>query len=153
MKKLSMMKSKWAIAALILAIWALSASFFASYYWLQYSDLNQQVSGIRILVNIGVDYGNGTRTFHNDTKAFTGESVLTVTERVATVKTTSSSFGIYVTSIDGKAASGDYGWTYWPWNSTGNSWSFAPVGAAVYQIIVNESTFLWYYQNSFNPPP
>ncbi len=147
------MRSKWAIVALVLAIWALGASLFAGYYWLQYNSLSGQVSGLRITVNIGVDYGNGTRTYFNNTKAWTGETVLAVTDRVATVKTASSSFGIYVTSINGKAASGNYGWTYWPWNSTGNSWDFAPVGANVYQIVTDGSTFLWYYQNSFNPPP
>ena len=147
------MKNKWAIAALVLVIWALGASFVAGYYWLQYDNLSQQTSGLRVTVNIGVDYGNGTRTYYNDTSAWTGEAVLVVTERVATVETASSSIGNYVTGINGLMASGDYGWTYWPWNSTGNSWEFAPVGADAYQIVVNGSTFLWYYQNAFNPPP
>jgi TRAP-type uncharacterized transport system fused permease subunit len=147
------MRSKWALVALVLAVWALAASFFAGYYWLQYNDLSQQVSGLRITVNIGVDYGNGTRMYYNDTKAFTGETVLTVTKRVTSVETATSSFGIYVTSINGLAAQDKFGWTYWPWNSTGKSWDFAPVGADVYQIVANGDTFLWYYQNSFNPPP
>ncbi len=153
MKKLSAIKNKWAIAALVLVIWALGASFVAGYYWLQYNDLSQQTSGLRIIVNIGVDYGNGTRTYYNDTNAWTGETVLAVTERVATVETASSTYGTYVTAINGLKAEGDFGWTYWSWNSTGNSWDFAPVGADVYQIVANGSTFLWYYQNAFNPPP
>lgn len=147
------MRSKWAIAALVLAVWALAASFMASYYWLQYNNLSQQVSGLQINVNIGVDYGNGTRTFSNGTKAWTGETLLTVTKRIATVETATSSLGILVTSINGKASAGDYGWTYWIWNSTANSWDFALVGAGVYQIVTNDNTFMWYYQNSFNPPP
>ena len=147
------MKSKWTLATLLLAVWALTTSLIAGYYWLQYNDLSKQVSGLHITVNIGVDYGNGTRAYYNGTQAFTGETVLTVTERVAAVKTASSSLGTYVTSINGLEVQSDYGWTYWPWNSTGNSWDFAPVGADVYQVIANGSTFLWYYQNTFNPPP
>jgi hypothetical protein len=150
---LSMKRSKWAIVSLVLTLWALGASLYAGYYWLQYNDLSQQVSGLRITVNIGVDYGNGTRIYFNDTKAWTGETVLTVTKRDADVETALSSLGTYVTAINGKAASGNYGWTYWPWNSTSHSWDFAPVGADIYQIVTNGQTFLWYYQNSFNPPP
>lgn len=150
---MSAVKNKWAIAALIIAIWALSASLVAGYYWLQYNNLAQQTSGLRITVNIGIDYGNGTRTYYNDTNAWTGETVLAVTERVTTVETASSAYGKYVTTINGLKAQGDFGWTYWPWNSTSNSWEFAPVGADVYQIVANGSTFLWYYQNAFNPPP
>jgi hypothetical protein len=151
-RKLSAGKNKWATAALVIAIWALVASFVAGYYWLQYNDLSQQTSGLRITINIGIDYGNGTRTYYNDTNAWTGETVLAVTERVTTVKTASSTYGTYVTEINGLKAESDFGWTYWPWNSKGNSWEFAPVGADVYQIVFNRSTFLWYYQNAFNPP-
>jgi hypothetical protein len=147
------MRSKWALAALILAVWALVASFAAGYYLLQYNNLSQQVSGLKINVDIGIDYGNGTRVFFNNTQAWTGETVLTVTKRVATVDTATSSLGTYVISINSKASAGNYGWTYWPWNSTAKSWDYAPVGADVYQIVTNNNLFLWYYQNSFNPPP
>jgi len=147
------MRSKWAIAALVLAVWALGASFIAGYYWMQYNNLSEQVSGLRITVDIGIDYGNGTRVFFNNTQAWTGETVLTVTKRAATVETATSALGTYVISIDGKASAGDYGWTYWPWNSTANNWDYAPVGADVYQVVTNSNMFLWYYQNSFNPPP
>jgi hypothetical protein len=152
-RKLSVLRNKWAIVALVLACWALVASLVAGFYWLQYNGLSQQVSGLRITVNIGVDYGNGTRTYYNETQAFTGESVLTVTKRVAEVETATSAYGTYVTGINGLNVQGDYGWTYWPWNSTGSMWDFAPVGADVYQVVVNQSTFLWYYENAFNPPP
>jgi hypothetical protein len=147
------LKNKWAIVALVLACWALGASLATGYYWLQYNSLSQQVSGLRITVNIGVDYGNGTRTYYNDTQAFTGESVLTVTKQVANVETATSSLGTYVSGINGLKAQGNYGWTYWPWNSTGRTWDFAPVGADAYLIVANESTFMWYYQNAFNSPP
>jgi hypothetical protein len=147
------MRSKWAIVALVLAVWALGASFIAGYYWMQYNNIGDQVSGLRITVNIGIDYGNGTRVFFNNTQAWTGETVLTVTKRVAAVETATSALGTYVTSIGGKASAGDFGWTYWPWNNTASNWDFAPVGADIFQIVTNNNLFLWYYQNSFNPPP
>lgn len=153
MNKLSAMKSKWAVVALIFLVWALVASLFAAYTSVQYTDLSNRTSGLRIKVNIGVNYGNGTVTFFNNTQAYTGDTVLAVTKQVTNVKTATSTFGTYVTSINGLAEQGDYGWTYWPLNSTNNTWVFASVGADVYQVVTNGSTFMWYYQNSFNPPP
>ncbi len=150
-----MLKNKWAIASLVLIVWALVATLAAGYFWLQYNDTNdklQQTNGILIRVNVGIDYGNGSRTFYNDTNAVTGAKLLDVTRQVSDVTLGASSFGAYVTGINGKMAEGDFGWTFWAWNATGNSWDFALVGADQFAVM-NGQTYLWYYQNAFNPPP
>ena len=67
------------------ALWALTASFLAGYYWLQHSDIRNRIGGAMIYVNVGIDYGNNTRTWHNDTKAITGATLFDVTKQVANV--------------------------------------------------------------------
>ena len=151
MKKLSILKNRWVIVSLVLACWALGASLTAGYYFLQYNDVVLRTGGVLVYVNIGVDYGNGTRTYYNDTKALTGETVFDVTKQVANVEYQVGSLGTYVTEINGVKSQGNFGWTFWPWNSTSQTWSFAHVGADAYSI-ANGETFMWYYQNGFNPP-
>jgi hypothetical protein len=107
-----------------------------------------------IYVNIGVDFGNGTRVFSNETETIISATLFNVTKQVFNVGYNVSSSGIEVTSIDGvqkTGGPGGYGWTYWIWNSTENSWSIVWEGAAVHAV-ANEETYMWYYQNSFNPP-
>ena len=150
-----MLKNKWAIISLLFLVWALVASLLAGYYLYQYTDINNKLehtNGILIKVNIGVDYGNGTRTYYNSSNALTGQKLLDVTRQVTEVTIGSSSLGAYVTGINGKTASADYGWTFWPWNSQTTSWDYAPVGADQFAV-ANGETYVWYYQNAFDPPP
>jgi len=144
--------SKWVLASLILVCWALGASLTAGYYWLQYDDLSQQTSGLRITVNIGVDYGNGTRTYYNDTQTWTGKTLLEVSKQVANVEAQAGVYGTEVTGINGVTKQGAYGWTYWTWNSTSQLWSIVWESVDAYKVANGETT-LWYYQNGFNPPP
>jgi len=141
---LSFLKNRWAILAMLLACWALFASLLAAYYWLQYSDFVSRVGGVLIYVNVGIDYGNSTRIFYNDTKALTGETLFDVTRRVATVEFQA---GPYVTSINNVKQAGDYGWTYWVWNTTSSGWSIVWENADAY-LVTNRETFLWCYENS-----
>ena len=153
MKKLSIVKNKWAIVAVILAFVALAASLTAGYYYLQYNDIKERTGGVLIYVNVGFDYGNNTRTYYNDTKALTGETLFDVTKQVANVYYQVSAYGTYITGINGvNATSSGYGWTYFSWNSTGNTWSMSLLGVDSYYV-TNGQTFLWYYQNGFNLPP
>ena len=155
---MAFLKNRWKVAALFIICWALIASLLAGYYWLQYNDIQSRIGGILIYVNVGVDYGNKTRVFYNNTKALTGETLFGVTKRVVDVGYQASSFGIYVTSINSKNASGPSGWTYWIWNNTARPpWSAVMEGADAYKV-TNEETFLWYYEAwdpvyGFTPPP
>ncbi len=137
---------------MLFACWALIASFLAGYYWFQYTDILNRISGVVIHVNVGIDYGNGTRTWHNNTKALTGASLFDVTKQVADVTYQVGVFGTEITSINGVSKQDSFGWTYWIWNSTSQSWSIVWENADVYKV-TNGETFMWYYQNAFNPPP
>ena len=137
---------------MLLACWALVASFSAAYYWLQYRDVLDRIGGVLIYVNTGVDYGNGTRAWYNNTKTLTGETLFDVTKQVLNVTYQTSTLGTEVISINNVRKQGSFGWTYWIWNGTSSSWSIVWENADEYRV-ANGETFMWYYQNSFNPPP
>ena len=137
---------------MVLACWALVASFTAGYYWLQYNDVVYRIGGVLIYMDIGIDYGNGTRTFCNNTKALTGATLFDVTKQISNMTYQVGTYGTEVISINDVSKQGNFGWTYWVWNSTGQSWSIVWENADAYRV-ANRETFMWYYQDSFNPPP
>jgi hypothetical protein len=137
---------------MLLACWALIGSFLASYYWLQYTDVATRIGGVLVQVNIGVDYGNGTRTFSNGTKTLTGATLFDVTKQAYNVTYQVGAYGTEVISINDVKKQGSFGWTYWIWNGTSRSWSIVWESADNYRV-ANEETLMWYYQSDFNPPP
>ncbi len=149
---MTFVKNKWAIVAMLMACWALGASFTAGSYWLQYTDVQERIAGVLVHVDIGVDYGNNTRTFYNNTKALTGATLFDVTKQVCNLTYQVGLFGTEVISINNVNKEGSYGWTYWIWNGTSLSWSIVWANADAYKV-TNAETFMWYYQNAFNPPP
>lgn len=149
---MAFLKNKWVIISMLLALWALTASLIAGYYWLQYTDLNNRIGGVLIYVNIGIDYGNATRIWHNNTKTLTGMRLFDVTKQVANVTYQVGIYGTEITSINGVSKGDSYGWTYWVWNSTSNSWEIVWESVDSY-LVTNGETFMWYYQSAFNPPP
>jgi len=137
---------------MLLASWALIASLLAGYYWLEYTDIENRIGGVLIYVNIGVDYGNSSRTMYNDTKTLTGATLFDVTKQVSNVTYQVGMLGTEVLSINDVSKNGSFGWTYWIWNATGQSWSIVWENADKYKVASGE-TLMWYYQNGFNPPP
>jgi hypothetical protein len=139
---------------MLVVVWALLASFLAGYYYLQYSDVSNRVGGVLIYVNIGVDYGNGSRAFSNDTKTVTGATLFDVTKQAFNVTYQVGVYGTEVTSIDGVTkVAGEVGWTYWVRNSTDSSWAIVWDNADNYRVASGE-TFMWYFQrgSEFKPP-
>jgi hypothetical protein len=137
--------------SLWLICWALLASLSAGYYWLRYNDLAERIGGVLIYVDIGVDYGNGTRDYYNNTKTLTGETLFDVTKRVCNVTYGTSAYGTEITSINGLRKEGSFGWTYLAWNDMNSTWAIVLEGVDSH-LVANNETYLWYYENSFNPP-
>lgn len=148
---MALLRNKWIIVSMFLACWSLTMTLLAGYYWFKFSDVQNRIGEGLISVSLGVDYGNGTREWYNNTSAFAGETLFDVTKQVANVTYTVSSFGTMITGINNATAQGSYGWTYWVLNSTTQSWSmvFESVDA---HMVANEETYMWYYTNEFNPP-
>jgi hypothetical protein len=126
-------------------------TFLAGYYWLKYSDVQNRVGGGLMSVSLGVDYGNETREWYNNTSAFGGETLFDVTKQVVNVTYDVSSFGTMIKAINNVTIQGSYGWTYWVLNSTTQSWSMVFEGVDAH-MVANEEVYMWYYTNEFNPP-
>lgn len=149
---MTLLKSKWAMLSLLFALWALTASFLAGYYWLQYVDILGRIGGVPIYVNIGIDYNNHTRIWHNNTKALTGMTLFKVTENIAHITyDTAVGFGVYIKSINGLASNATHGWVWWKWDTMIN-WTRIDISSDAY-VVANNETFLWYYESGWPPPP
>lgn len=149
---MTFLRNRWVLLSMLLACWALIASFLAAYYWVQGADIRNRVAGVLISVDLGVDYGNGSRIWQNNTKGLTGQTLFDVTKQVANVTYQTGMWGTEILSINGVSKQGAFGWTYWVWNSTDHSYSIVWENVDKH-LVANEETYMWYYQNSFNPPP
>ena len=138
---------------MLFLLWALIASFLASYYWLQYTDTINRIGGVPLYVDIGIDYGNQTRTWHNDTKALTGMTLFKVTKNIVNITyNTAVGFGVYMESINGLASNATHGWVWWKWDAFMLNWARIDISSDAYAVADNE-IFLWYYESGWPPPP
>lgn len=132
---------------------ALLGAFAAGFYYYQYENLRIRIAPVLRYLNIGIDYGNTTRAWYNRTEALSGETLLTITKRIAKINSTESALGTEITAINGLTKQGSHGWFYWFWNTTSNSWGYVWTSADKY-IIINSEVFMWQYVdwNNFKPP-
>ena len=109
-----------------------------------------------VVVNIGINYGNGTIEWHNDTTVPSGEFLLNATMRVATVEFTNyPGFsgpglpGAFVTGINGvrQNPAANLYWTYWVYEPQTQKYEMKLVGAGSYPL-TSDQTIQWYYQNA-----
>ena len=148
---MALLRNRWILVSMFLACWSLTATFFAGFYWFKYTDTQNRIGEGLIYVSIGIDYGNYTREWHNNTKAFAGETLFDVTKQVADVTYEVSLYGTQITAINNVSKQGYYGWTYWVLNSTNQTWSMVWEGVDAHRVAADE-TYMWYYTNEFNPP-
>jgi hypothetical protein len=134
---------------MVLACLALIASFIAGYYWFQYTDILNRLGGVPIYLNVGVDYGNQTRAWYNETKALTGMTLFRVTKDMANV---TYGTGAYIQSINGLSYNATHGWVWWKWDTFSPNWTLINIGADSYSVADNE-TFMWYFESGWPPPP
>lgn len=147
------LKNRWLSISMLFASWGVIASFFAGYYWLQYTDVINRIGGVSIYVNVGIDYNNNTRTWYNDTKALTGMTLFKVTRSIADVTyDTSVGFGVYINSLNGLGYNATHGWVWWKWDTNLPGWTRIDISCDAYAVADNE-TFLWYYESGWPPPP
>jgi hypothetical protein len=140
----------WQVIAVVFLIWAVAGSALAANYY--QTSQNQQtiiynlqsvLAATTMNVSIQINYGNGTVQWSNNTVVPIGVKLLNATQMVATVNSSTSSLGTFVTGINGvfqDTAANKY-WVYNSWNGTG--WDIVWVGAADYQLHSNE-IIQWY---------
>ena len=149
--------NKWTLATICVLCWAVAASLISGYYYYQYSDLVARLEKSKASINLGIDYGNGTRVWFNGTKGSTlYDAMLEAGWKVE--GTSYGAMGMYVKAINGVEESAEQlrYWGWWVWTDYG--WAHGGSACDKYIIRPNE-TILWYYSpvNSttweMTPPP
>jgi len=148
-----------------LLAWAVVASVVAANTYRQAEELRSELSSARaalssaeselrslrarvLLVNVAIDYGNGTVKWFNSTPLPQGATVLTALLCVASrVDYTYGTYGVYVKSVDGveeRIVSKNEGYS-WLWYAfKGGKWEMGAVAADAYKLSDGD-TIMWRY--------
>jgi hypothetical protein len=103
-------------------------------------------------VNLLIDYGNGTRRWHNGTLVPLGSSLLNATMQVASVNYTLGTYGAFVNSINGinNDKSRSMYWMYWVFRE--GKWVLGEVSADNFRL-KDGDIVAWFYENCSKWPP
>jgi len=130
--------------------------FSSLFYTLTLRELSQSFSETMTLsVNIGIDYGNGTLVWHNDTQTFAGSTLFELTQRIASINYTYYTLmepgHILVDSINDKATYTDpsftsgHSWIWYYWDGTQKKWIVGPVGCDAW-LLNDGGIYKWRYE-------
>lgn len=136
----------------LICLLIVSSSFGAYYYMecLKYKQLyNESLTELQkyskyMLVNILIDFGNGTKEWHNNTLVARGADVLNATRIVAEVNYIRGQYGAFVTHIRGVGGDPNTYWLWYVWNSTSARWDFGPIACDAYVLHEGE-VVAWIY--------
>jgi hypothetical protein len=112
--------------------------------------VRSRLSSVSDTVNVAVDFGNGTRTWYNDTYVPVGSSVFNATYistggRVTTqVYSLGNVSEVFVTGILGLSGSASSYWLWYYFDNATHQWAEADVGADSF-LAVQGGTYLWNY--------
>jgi hypothetical protein len=103
-------------------------------------------------VSIGINNGNGTMEWSNETHVPAGTTLFDITQEVAAVKysydATEQPGHVFVNSINNVAMANTNGtWYYWAWfysNDNGKTWMYGTVGCDAW-LLTNGSVYEWNY--------
>ena len=102
-----------------------------------------------VVVDILIDYGNGTRVWYNDTEVLAGSTLLEATMKVARVEGETTKYGFYVKAINGvwerKISSKEgYAWMWYYWED--GEWVMGPTACDA-QEVVDGGVYMWRYEH------
>lgn len=122
-----------ALLCTTIASGALALNYNYKYNTLEkdYQTVLQELDDFTALVNIKVDYGNGTIAWYNNTRIQTGSSLLNATGLAANIEYQTSDFGSFITSVNGVQQDSTH---FWIWNYYDGAWEMGPVGADQYSL-------------------
>jgi len=154
-------KRTLAFATLAILVWAaLTTSLFGYYYlrFQEYVSLSHDYEAVTMRVNIAIDYGNGTKVWHNSTLVPLGFTLLNATELVADINYTNwpELEAVFIDSIDAVENNVEEAksWFWWRWDKTTSQWILGEVGANQH-ILHYRDLVAWAYQSyaAWPPPP
>lgn len=156
-------KTLYGIIASLVALLVVVSSLAGLFYYQSVQAQVQNQAYVRQLRQLNVlyssavliDYGNGTRTWYNETNVAPGLNFYVLTQVVTRGHVNATYYPQYgshfVTAIYNVANTKNEYWLLWTYNST-SSWQMAQVGADQLQVY-NGSVFAWTYCGSNCPPP
>ncbi len=151
----------------VLLVWAVAASAAAAYMYQRAEGLRAELSSAKaalsateselrslrariVLVNVAIDYGNGTVKWFNSTPLPQGATVLTALLCTASrVEYVYYAYGAYVKSVDGveeKIISKSEGYSWLWYIFKGGKWELGPVAADAYKLSDGD-TIMWRYEH------
>jgi hypothetical protein len=133
-----MNENTYKLVAVVLLCTTIGAGALAVNYNYQLRELEEdyktvldELQDYTSLVNIMVDYGNGTLVWYNETRTQLGASVLDATLIVCDTEFDTFDFGSFVTSINGLEQDASH---FWGWSIYEDEWVMGPVGADQHRI-------------------
>ena len=146
-------RSGWMWVSLALLCGLILASYGSMHYYNEYSKYQQLYEDTlgelkqfktHMLASILIDYGNGTKEWHNDTVVPLEATLFNLTTEVANVNYTVYPFGVFVTAINDEGGDPGYFWLWYKWNSTSAQWDTYMVGADAF-ILHHGDVVSWVY--------
>lgn len=145
------------LLVLLLLAWAVAATSAASFLYIENGSLRRELEarekllGNLILVNVGIDYGNGTVTWYNNTPLPRGATPLSALVAVATVEYKVSGMGAYITSVNGVeekilSKNEGYSWLWYILDREKGQLVLGPVAADRYKLASGD-VVLWRYEH------
>jgi len=130
------------------------SGYMSVYYYNEYTKYqtlyNETVENLRelkshMLVDVLIDYGNGTQEWYNETRVPIGATLFDATKEIAKINYTTGQFGILITAINGRKGKPGYYWMWYIWNSTSGEWEMGPVAADAFTLHHGD-TVSWVYE-------
>jgi hypothetical protein len=97
----------------------------------EYERTLRELEEFTAIVDVKIDYGNGTVVWFNGTRIGAGESLLNATHRVAELDYTMFHFGVFVNTVNGVGGGAD---KYWLWSYYDGGWQSGSVGADQWRL-------------------
>lgn len=143
------MRVKWSWVAIAFLCWAVVATSFAGYYYIESQNRGaslREYEKVTMKVNLLIDYGNGTSVWYNDTLVPLGSNLLNATKQVVQVDSTywPDYDATLVDGVGGVANSATHFWFWDSWDSRKSEWAHGQVGADKYLLDPGEIV-KWYY--------
>jgi hypothetical protein len=148
-------ESTWKILAVVLLAGLVLTSYGAIYFYQEVSTLQSdnsylksRLGSVSETVDIGVNFGNGTTLWYNDTYVPVGASVYNATYAATGGRVTTESFTLgnvteaFVTGVLGVQSTSTSYWIWYYFDSASSSWTEATVGAGEF-LGVQGGVYLW----------
>ncbi|MBS7635154.1 hypothetical protein KEJ34_06675 [Candidatus Bathyarchaeota archaeon] len=143
----------WMWAAGFLLCTTLAASLAAFNYYNQaeayrrdYEELLRELESLTIIVNLKIDYGNGTVLWYNKTRLPLDSNLFNSTMKVAMVEYIIGEYGVFVTKINGVGGDPNRFWLWYYLDPDKEEWILGPVACDRWKLR-NGSILAWVYSS------